>query len=97
MIINNKRMVALISALVPLLLTACGSQPSRVEQNFGNSVRQMVRAQTANPDASANPPTQATNETDGQMLEGALEGYRGDTAQRGTVGGALDVGVGGGQ
>lgn len=97
MMTSNERLAALALAVLPLILTACSSGPSRVEQNFGDSVRQMIRAQTANPDTYSNPPTQAPDETDGQMLEGALEGYRGDAGQRGSVGGALEVGVGGGR
>jgi len=94
---SNTYLAALGLAVVSLLLTACGSNPARVEENFGNSVRQMMRAQTVNPDAASRRTTQDPSTTDGQMLEGALDAYRGESMQRGTVGGALDVGVGGGQ
>jgi type IV pilus biogenesis protein CpaD/CtpE len=56
------------------LLTGCATGPTNVERDFGNSVRNMVQAQTYNPDAalSYEPPM----EMDGERAGAVLETYR---------------------
>ena len=68
----------LLSLSAALLLASCASDPidePEPEQEFGSSVRNMVRAQTFNPLAGkASQPPQGM---DGARAEAALEGYRG--------------------
>ncbi|MGH8577227.1 MAG: hypothetical protein ACREXX_10385 [Gammaproteobacteria bacterium] len=62
-----------------LLLGACTySDPVRVEEDFGNSVRNMIKAQTYNPAAARNPPVEPPTVLDGTKGNRALEAYRGD-------------------
>jgi hypothetical protein len=58
-----------------LLLGGCAG-PSLTEQNFGESVRQMIRAQTYDQSTLESPSTETIESTDGQMLGNALEAYR---------------------
>jgi hypothetical protein len=67
-------------ALVTLLLGGCADTPL-ADADYGNSVRQMVRAQTFDPAAASNPAALAPEITDGARLEKALEVYRKDVAK----------------
>ena len=96
----NKTRTATISIapiLAALLVAGCANQETLTERNFGESVRNMIQAQTYDPSTLSNPSEEAIDETDGQMLEGALESYRSTTADPDTVGGDLVISVGGGQ
>lgn len=65
--------VAMLSA------TGCSStDPVRVEEDFGNSVRNMVNAQIYNPNAAKNPPAEPPLALDGEKADKVLEAYRGD-------------------
>ena len=66
------RLAVLASAL---LLGGCAG-PSLTEQNFGQSVRQMVRAQTYDASTLETPSEETIESTDGQLLDNALEAYR---------------------
>ena len=63
-----------------LLLGACAGRPTLTEQNFGESVRQMIRAQTYDPSTLESPSTETIESTDGQLLDNALEAYRSTVA-----------------
>lgn len=52
--------------------------PTATEQDFGNSVRQMVRAQTLNPGAADDIPVESS---DPQRLEKVLDTHREDVAR----------------
>jgi hypothetical protein len=78
-----------------LLLTACTwSDPVRVEQDFGKSVRNMVKAQTYNPEASRNPPVDPPKRLDGTKGNRALETYRGDVARPAEVEQPIRINIG---
>ena len=64
----------LVIAAVVFVMAGCSSmnEKTATEEDFGNSVRHMVQAQTANPTPSTDPI--ATG--DGQRIENALESYR---------------------
>lgn len=65
-----------------VLVSACTStDPVRVEQDFGNSVRHMVSSQLYDPAAALNPAVEPPTEFDGNKGEGVLESYRNDVAQ----------------
>ncbi len=68
-------------AFVVGLLSGCASTDAvRVEEDFGNSVRNMIQAQTYNPDAARNPPSEPPKVLDGTVGRRVLETYRGDVA-----------------
>lgn len=67
-------------AVVALLTAGCAETPL-ADADYGNSVRQMVQAQTFDPVAASNPPALAPDIADGPRLEKALEVYRKDVAK----------------
>jgi hypothetical protein len=76
---NNQTMnICLLTGLVMaiVLTTGCASGPTRVEEDFGNSVRAMNRAQTMDPVAAATPDTTPITTTDGQRMENVLYEHR---------------------
>ena len=91
----NSAFPRLAPVLCALLLGACANQPTLTEINFGDSVRQMVRAQTYDPSTISTPSTEPVDGTDGQLLEGALETYRGSVANPESVGNEIQINVGG--
>ena len=50
--------------------------PTRVEEDFGNSVRAMRQQQVMDPVAAATVDTTPVTSTDGQRMERVLETYR---------------------
>jgi hypothetical protein len=80
-----------------LLLGACANQESLTERNFGESVRQMIQAQTYDPSTLTMPSAEPVDGTDGQMLEGAVEVYRSDVASPEGGGNEVVINVGSGQ
>jgi hypothetical protein len=93
----NTTVLRSVGLALPLLLGACASEPTQTERNFGESVRQMVRSQTYDPSTLTTPSEAPVDRTDGQLLEGAIEAYRGDVAPRDAVGSEVQISVGGGQ
>ena len=59
-----------------VLTTGCASGPTRVEEDYGNSVRAFQQAQTMNPIEAAAPDTTPVDQTDAQRMENALQAYR---------------------
>ena len=90
---SSKRIV---TALPALLLCACASKPTATESNFGDSVRQIVRAQTYDPGTLTAPSAETIESGDGQRLEGVIEVYRTDIAKPETVDNEIVINVGGG-
>ena len=85
--------IGLIAAMVAL--TGCASQ-SPTEADYGNSVRNMVRSQTAIPNASIQNKERTANKGDGQRGEVVLEGYRDVAAKDEQVGRDLIIQMGAG-
>ncbi len=84
-----------LAVICGLALGGCvGTKPTQTELNFGDSVRQMIRAQTYDPGAPAD--DDAVDGTDGPLLDNTLETYRGDVGDRDAVGNDIQVGVDGG-
>ena len=67
----------LVSLVVAAACAACSPYP-RLEAEFGDSVRQMVRAQQVNPDATEAEPVMSG---DGQRIDRALGVYRSGVSQ----------------
>lgn len=70
------------SGLVIAALAVSGCATS--DDDFGQSVKQMVQAQTFDPAAASNPPELAPEITDGERVKNALDVYRKDVAKGGT-------------
>ena len=64
------------AALILAAATACSTDPVRVEQDYGNSVRHMIDAQMADPQAARNPSADLPGALDGDKGEKAIEAYR---------------------
>lgn len=90
-----KTISAALTVICGLALGGCvGTGPTQTELNFGDSVRQMIRAQTYDPSAPTD--DDAVDRTDGPLLDNALEAYRGDVGDRDAVGNDIQVGADGG-
>ena len=73
----NQRLI--ITSLMVVASAAAGCNPyPRVEAEFGESVRHMVRSQQVNPDATEAEPVISG---DGQRIDNALGVYRTDVSQ----------------
>lgn len=62
-----------------LLLFGCADgnwRPYRVDDNFGQSARQLVKAQIADPQAAENPPADSPRKMDGYAGVQTIQGYR---------------------
>ena len=84
--------------LLAAMLAGCVStEPERVEADFGNSVNQMIQAQTHNPEAAARTESIPVKEMDGEMAINTLEALRKDT-KRDTeaISNVINVEIGGG-
>ena len=64
----------LLAIVAVLVFAGCESEPSRVEQNFGSSVRNAIALQTADPE-------QGAYGMDGPLAGASLEQYRRDVAK----------------
>ena len=92
--ITNYFGIGLIAACMGL--TACAG-PSAVEEDHGNSVRNMVSAQTANPNAAAENKDRTADRGDGQRSESIIEAYREVATEPDNVDRSLIIDIGGGQ
>ena len=64
-----------------IAITACNtSAPTRVEEDYGNSVNQMIQAQILDPNAAAFPAEDGPDSLDGSKGILTLREYRGDVA-----------------
>ncbi len=98
---NVKNVSAVLAlALVATLLGACAAlepEPTLLESHFGDSVRQMIEAQTYDPSTLSSPSTQPVEGGDGQRIQNVLEAYRTDVAKPESVDDDIVINVGGGQ
>jgi len=85
---------------IAALVAGCANttpKPTAVESNFGNSVRNMIEAQTYDPSTLSSPSTDVIESGDGQRLEAVLDAYRTDVAKPESVGQSIDVNLAGQQ
>jgi len=73
---RNNSLILGALVLTTALAAGCSTSPTRVENDFGNSVRAMQQAQTMDAVAAAAPDTTPITSTDGQRMENALKSYR---------------------
>lgn len=79
---TGRSILTLLGAALPaLLLGACVSEPTPTELAFGDSVRQIVKAQTYDPSTLSSPSEKTGAGTDGQRLGNALDVYRRDVSK----------------
>lgn len=71
---KRMRSCYVLSASLAFALTSCSHTPSTVDNNFGFSVRQLVKTQIANPLAPMNPTSPAPS--DGQSAKSAIDRYQ---------------------
>jgi len=77
-------LVTIFSATMALFLlissTGCSTGPTTVERDYGNSVRNMIQAQTLDHLAAAAPDPNPIDYGDGERADHVLEAYRSDVA-----------------
>lgn len=78
---SQKTCIALACLAATALLTACANEPTGVAKTFGDSVRNMIEAQTYDPSTLSTPPTETIDGGEGKRLEAVLEVYRTDVAK----------------
>jgi hypothetical protein len=74
----NFRMT-LVAVTGIIILSACADgnyRPYRVDDNFGRTERQLVKAQIADPQAAENPPADSPRKMDGYAGVNTIGGYR---------------------
>lgn len=87
-IFNSGNPVVLMAMACVFVLSACAStdtDPTRVEQDFGRSVQQMVDGQIYDPEAARNPRKSPPKGIDGVQAEAAMEAYREHVGDPGEV------------
>ncbi len=72
------------AACVFVLLGGCSADPKYVEEDFGNSVRQMVAAQIYDPVTASNPAEEPPELLDGAGASESVTGYRESARRRST-------------
>lgn len=78
-----------------VLLTACSTNtPTPTERDFGDSVRNMIEAQTYDPSTLASPSTETVDSSDGRRLEAVLDVYRTDVSGPDSVSDEIVINVG---
>ncbi|MEJ2114959.1 MAG: hypothetical protein P8X88_02680 [Gammaproteobacteria bacterium] len=76
------KLVITVFTLVSIFVSGCTStDPTRVEADYGNSVRNMVEAQIYDPDAANYPPSEPPTTLDGNYAVEVLEAYRDDVSR----------------
>ena len=76
MTISKEKLIALSLTMALVATAGCARGPTRVEQDYGNSVRAMKRAQTQDLMKVMAPDTTPVETTDGQRMENVLDSYR---------------------
>ena len=89
----NNAVCAGILTAAAMLLSGCATEPSATEKDFGNSVRQMVRAQTYDPSTLDNPSRQPVTGLDGEHADIVLDAYRTDIAKPEQVRNEIQINV----
>lgn len=82
------------AAAALLLLSGCAA--SALEQQYGESVRQMINAQVYDPATLTNPSAKAVDGADPDMVNAAIEVFRETVSKPEEVGQDIVIQVGGG-
>lgn len=75
--------VIMASAMLALLglTSGCYQGQTATEEDFGNSVRHMIRAQTLNPNPVYSDEESRTVPGDGERLDNVMDAYRNDVSK----------------
>jgi type IV pilus biogenesis protein CpaD/CtpE len=76
-------------------LAACADTPTATEDDFGNSVASVVKAQTANPATLSNPSAEPVTGVDPDYASKVIEAMRGSAAKPEEVKQPIEIRVGG--
>lgn len=95
---SNRKMIATFSLfLASALASGCAStantDATRVEDDFGHSVRQMVKGQIYDPKAASKPPAEPPMGMDGVQGEAVLKTHREHVGDPNSVSDDLRIGV----
>ena len=85
---NSNISTSLLLGALMVMASGCAYMPGaapEVEADFGNSVRNMVRAQTYDVHAAENPQEGITEGLDGAKAEAGLKGYRAEGGEAKSV------------
>ena len=94
---SYQTLATLVGLPVVAILGACTTEPTLTERNFGDSVRQMIQAQTYDPSTLETPSTETIESSDGRRLGNVLEAYRTDVAKPESVNEDVVISVDGGR
>ena len=81
--------------LAAAVLAACNTTPTATEEDFGNSVASLIKAQTANPAASSSPSTEPVTGVDPDYATNTIEAMRESVAKPAEVKQPIEIRVGG--
>lgn len=73
--IRNKPLSLLLATLAATIIAGCVSDPIHVEEDFGNSVNQMVNAQIYDPGTASDPDATAPEWLYGTAASNSVDGY----------------------
>ena len=91
----KKYLIGLTCIMQGALLAGCDTTGmTRTEQDFGNSVRNMVKMQTYNPDASRQAASEPPTQMDGERAGVVLESYRTEVGKPADVQKPIVINVG---
>lgn len=90
---NKLTNITIVLGAMALSTVACTS-PSAVERSYGDAVRSNVKAQVYDPETLANPSSEPVEGTDGQRMEGVMEGLRGQQGSADSVAEPIVISVG---
>lgn len=87
---------SLIFSLLIVVVGGCASAnyESRVEQDFGEAVREMVRLQTLDPDAEERNAGAAPAAIDGAATEKVMDTYRNRASRQESITNDIEINVG---
>ena len=70
----------LMIAIMLTVISGCSNQTSKMETDFGKSVRSMIKSQTLNPEESMLPDPDAIEHSNGELLNNVMEAYKSDVS-----------------
>jgi type IV pilus biogenesis protein CpaD/CtpE len=88
-------MILKTMAATTVLIALVGCESTRVEQEYGESVRQMINAQVYDPSTLTNPSAKPVEGADPDMVNNAIEAFRGHVSAPEDVGQDIVIQTGG--
>ncbi|MBT8138050.1 MAG: hypothetical protein KJO54_13630 [Gammaproteobacteria bacterium] len=88
------RLINILLLISLAALTACAGAPSRLDNNFGDSVRSMVYNQIADPAVAANPDPAPVEGFDGEKGEVVLHEYQDNVTKPEQISNEIHLNIG---